>query len=83
MPRMTNARARFLGWQQWLGFTVGQMSGLCGCSKTTIVYLRGGQRCPGRALAARIEIASASWPKGPIKLMEWYCNEEEEEEEAA
>lgn len=82
MPRMTDARARFLAWQDWLGFTTSQLASLIGCSKTMIVYMRGVRRCPGRALAARIEISSASWPRGPIKLMEWYCNETEAERAA-
>lgn len=42
-----------------------------GVSHTMIGYLVAGRRGPSVALASAIETLSASWPKGPIRAVEW------------
>jgi hypothetical protein len=76
---MSDVHARFAAWVEWLNLPSQEDVGaLIGCSQAMVSALlkKPKRRKPGRRvkmldLAARIEVASAKWPEGPIRASEW------------
>lgn len=73
------ALERFRSWVSELesaGFTRTQVAARVGCSESGLSKILSGKRGAGGRNAARIEIATAEWPGGPIRAVDWYAETE-------
>lgn len=70
--RMNAAPAeRLRAWMEWLGVSQAKMGERLGCHQSVVSNILAGKATPNLEVAAAIEAKSATWPNGPIHMIEW------------